>query len=389
MEGHPRAGFGQDLFQGGWLWTHQSPKKDWPKGVQTQVGVHGNNRVYLVDDFVPEDWATASPLSFNLLGKTVSYTVDLTKVPCGVVACLYFVQNLKPDSSSNYCDIQTGGCFELDIMEANNVAWEVSTHTQTGKDFDGTCNVMGCSNNVGRYPFTNSGQETHKLYGPGAYIDTRMLFQVRADISTDGYMQVTLSQDGNRSLTVFNRTLAGNIPDIPEKDFQDWRGYPKQQGVPEDAARRTVEAMRKGVRLVLSVWSTADTHWLDQTGCSHLHPSTRGTAAGADLVVYDLKIEPTEKPAAAGVAASAADPTAADCKGPGCRLKKFDARAVAAAGTAGRGLATAGMAAGLLAVAASAAALTALRRRALWGRWARTPVTTPLQRDEREDSAPE
>lgn len=378
VEGHPKAGFGQDLFQGGWLWTHASPQPDWPKGVQKQVGVHGNNRAYLVEDYVPKDWATASPLSLNLLGKTVSYTVDMTKVPCGVVACLYFVQNQKADSSSNYCDIQTNGCFELDIMEANSVAWETSTHVQTGKDFDGTCNEMGCSNNVGRYPYMFDGRETHKLYGPGAaIIDTRMLFQVRADVSTDGYMTVTLSQNGNRSLTVYNRTLSGNLPDISDEDAQDWKGYPKQQGVPADAAAKTVQAMKKGVRLVLSVWSTADTHWLDESGCSRLQPPTRGTAAGSDLVVYDLKIEPTPAPARGGAAA------ASDAE-PDLEIRKYDARVITLAGVAGHKLAVAGAVAGLLAAAVGLAVVVARGRSTHWGHRTWTQAATPLQSDEGE-----
>merc|ERR1719150_3544643 len=129
----------------------------------------------------------------------------MTRVPCGTIACLYFVENRNPGASSNYCDIKDGGCFELDIMEANSVAWEVSTHAQTGSAFDGSCNEMGCSTNIGRYPFTPDGETGAKLYGPGAYIDTHMLFQVQADISWDGYMKVTLTQNGNKSLVVYNR----------------------------------------------------------------------------------------------------------------------------------------------------------------------------------------
>jgi len=359
LDGHPKAGFGQDIFNSGISWSHQSPKEDWPGGVKRQIGIRGNNRLNLVDDYLLQDWATAAPISFDLLGKSVFYTVDMTNVPCGTLASLYFVENQHPGASSNYCDILKGGCYEIDIMEANSVAWEASTHVQTGDAFDGSCNEMGCSNNIGRYPFTPDGQKTTELYGPGAYIDTNMLFQVQADITMDGYMQVTLRQNGNKSLVVYNRTMAGNIPDIQEKDAHDWRNYPKQQGVPEDAARKTVEVMmQKGVRLVLSVWGDDDTHWLDHTGCIERR---RGTAADAQVKIYDLSISPTP-----GVAA--AEPA-----------QYFTKSAPVAAGNVVSHLAMVGTALGLLAAVTTALLVAGVRSRRAVG-WSRLQ-SMPLEVD--------
>lgn len=254
-------------------------------------GITGKQRMYLMEDAWVHDWFGAKYHVFNLLGKTVSYTVDLSQVPCGVAACLYFVANRKPGPASNYCDIQPdyGGCFEIDLMEANSAAYEASLHTEigTGKAFDGTCNMNGCAVNVGRYPFTKSGVHTGKLYGPGAdVINTHEPFQVEASVSKDGYMTVILSQ-GGRSLPFYNRTAAANTPGVGPGSAMhpDW--YPEPGGIHKDEAAKVVKAMKDGVRLVASVWAAGDTSWLDGTGCAG---QPHGNIWGSNFSISDFKI---------------------------------------------------------------------------------------------------
>jgi len=221
----------------------------------------------------------------------MGYTVDLSQVPCGVAACLYFVANRKPGPASNYCDIQPdyGGCFEIDLMEANSAAYEASLHTEigTGKAFDGTCNMNGCAVNVGRYPFTKSGVHTGKLYGPGAdVINTHEPFQVEASISKDGYMTVILSQGGRR-LPFYNRTAAANTPGVSQASAMHPTWYPEPGGIHKDEAAKVVKAMKDGVRLVASVWAASDTSWLDGTGCGG---QPHGNIWGSNFSISDFKI---------------------------------------------------------------------------------------------------
>jgi len=271
-------------------------------------GIAGKQRMYLMEDAWVHDWFGAKYHAFNLLGKTVSYTVDLSQVPCGVAACLYFVANRKPGPYSNYCDIQPdyGGCFEIDLMEANSAAYEASLHTEigTGKAFDGTCNMNGCAVNIGRYPFTKSGASTGQLYGPGAdVINMKEPFQVEASISKDGYMTVILSQ-GVRRLPFYNRTAAANTPGLSQGNamHKDW--YPDPGGIHKDEAAKVVKAMKDGVRLVASVWAGGDTSWLDGTGCGG---QPHGNIWNSNFSISDLKIVDTVP-----IATSTPEPAQAD-----------------------------------------------------------------------------
>eukprot|EP00419_Tripos_fusus_P000243 CAMPEP_0172691612 /NCGR_PEP_ID=MMETSP1074-20121228/24675_1 /TAXON_ID=2916 /ORGANISM="Ceratium fusus, Strain PA161109" /LENGTH=475 /DNA_ID=CAMNT_0013511709 /DNA_START=145 /DNA_END=1572 /DNA_ORIENTATION=- len=254
-------------------------------------GIAGKQRMYLMEDAWVHDWFGAKYHIFNLLGKTVSYTVDLSQMPCGVAACLYFVANRKPGPGSNYCDIQPdyGGCFEIDLMEANSVAYEASLHTELGTRtaFDGTCNMNGCAVNIGRYPFTKSGVHTGKLYGPGAdVINTKRPFQVEASVSKDGYMTVILLQGAQR-LPFYNRTSADNSPGLSPGSAMHHAWYPEPGGIHKGEADKVVKAMQDGVRLVASVWTASDTSWLDGTGCDG---QPHGNILDSKFSISDLRI---------------------------------------------------------------------------------------------------
>mmetsp|Transcript_99580 Transcript_99580/g.277222 ORF Transcript_99580/g.277222 Transcript_99580/m.277222 type:complete len:510 (-) Transcript_99580:118-1647(-) len=287
--GYQNAGFLNDLTPKmvndvGVSWT----KKD------RSIGIKGKQRMYLAKDIHAVDWALTEIIGFDLRGRTISFTVDLSNVPCGVAACLYFTENWEPQpGKSGYCDAQpeAGGCFELDIMEANQFAYESSVHTEaTGRDFNGKCNQNGCSNNIGRYPFTTEGTPTKKLYGPKSpLIDTRFPFQVYANVTADGYLSTSLTQNG-KWINVYNRYIAGNTPDVPVKDQLHPEKYPKPAGVPPEAAKATIKAMKdRGVRLVASMWTSQGMDWLDHGACQGKH----GDVHGAVVIWSDLKIEPT------------------------------------------------------------------------------------------------
>jgi len=283
FEGHPTAGWATDMpgTDHGWSWAQNGG-----------FGIQGKQRMYLMEDINAPSWWASKYVRFNLLGKTLTFTVDLSGVPCGVVACFYFVALWKPGPGSSYCDIQPnfGGCFEIDVMEANSHAYEASLHTDIGtrNAFDGTCNLNGCYVNVGKLPYTKSGLKTTDLYGPGAkVIDTTRAFQVTASVSEQGYMNVTLSQEG-RFLPHFNRTEAANIPGPGKQNHWKLEKYPKPGGISKAEAAKVVAAMKNGVRLVASTWTTADTNWFDGESCNG---QPHGDLRGAKISISGLKIE--------------------------------------------------------------------------------------------------
>ena len=76
----------------------------------------------------------------NLLGGSVEWDIDLSNVGCGCNAAIYMV--LMPGKNTNgvpnpgewgnyYCDANDVGgqwCPEMDMMEANNLAWHTTPH---------------------------------------------------------------------------------------------------------------------------------------------------------------------------------------------------------------------------------------------------------------------
>ena len=99
----------------------------------------GNSRGYLVVD---QQDGHSKYKYLNLLGKTLRFTADVSRVPCSVNAALYFVQ-MEQDrrNPEGYCDIQTSpSCTEIDVFEANQGAIQATIHTQRGLGGDGTCN---------------------------------------------------------------------------------------------------------------------------------------------------------------------------------------------------------------------------------------------------------
>mmetsp|Transcript_56101 Transcript_56101/g.111492 ORF Transcript_56101/g.111492 Transcript_56101/m.111492 type:complete len:421 (+) Transcript_56101:44-1306(+) len=285
IAGLPNAGWATDMpgYDHGWSWAKKG-----------SFGIQGKQRMYFMENIHANDWWGSKYVWFNLLGKTVTFTVDLSGIPCGVAACLYFVSYWNPGPDSKYCDIQPnfGGCFELDLMEANSHAYEASLHTEigSGKNFDATCNMNGCSVNVGRYPFTRSGLKSTEIYGPGAkVINTNKPFQVKATVSKDGYMTIVLSQEG-RILPHFNRTEAGNFPGVANQDAWKPEKYPTPGGISKVEAAKVVAAMKKGVRLVASTWTTADTSWLDGTACND---QPHGNIWDAKMGISNWKVQET------------------------------------------------------------------------------------------------
>jgi len=137
-----------------------------------------------------EDWNPNHFRRFQLLGKTLSFNVDLSQVGCACNIALYLIHGPARDWSGNpspgacpkspyYCDANRvcgQWCPEVDVMEANNHVFQTTPHrcdqpSATGRYSN--CDRRGCQ------------QSTRSLgdnaYGPGPQftIDTRKPFAVQ------------------------------------------------------------------------------------------------------------------------------------------------------------------------------------------------------------------
>ena len=121
--------------------------------------------------------------AWNLLGKRLSFTVDLSQAECGCNAAFYLVsmrQNAQPGKCGGdfYCDANSVcgvACAEIDLLEGNRHAF----HT-TVQDKEGTGSGLGGT--FGTRAFDASA------YGPGPAhtIDTTQPFRVSAYFDTSG-----------------------------------------------------------------------------------------------------------------------------------------------------------------------------------------------------------
>lgn len=91
----------------------------------------------------------SSKTSFNLIGGSIEFDMDSTRVNAEVNANLYFVSMEGANCGGDcYCDIQENGspiCMELDVIETNgNCAFASTWHTVGGFG-GGGCDAGGCA----------------------------------------------------------------------------------------------------------------------------------------------------------------------------------------------------------------------------------------------------
>ena len=177
------------------------------------IRVQGDSRVYLVRDPSRRMWDEHTYIRLDL-SKGFSFTVDLSNVPTGCLACVYLVAMPDPtDGWSQYCDMAENvrpgldgeKCIEIDLLEANSVAMQAAIHTETDGEFgSGRCDRNGCFSHVGG---PKAPDEFQAQYGPGSQtIDSHLPFELSAQVDSIGALSVTLSQ-GGRSFTSFDRCV--------------------------------------------------------------------------------------------------------------------------------------------------------------------------------------
>jgi len=127
-------------------------------------------------------------LTWNLLGKTLSYNVDMSKVGCGCNAAFYFVtmpSRVKTKCGDYYCDANAvcgSNCAELDIQEGNSHAWASTPH----------------------HAYDPKGCEKHPdNYGPGKAVDpARGPMNIQVTFASDGSTMTTNIKQNGQTVTI-------------------------------------------------------------------------------------------------------------------------------------------------------------------------------------------
>jgi len=213
-----------------------------------RVVPHMNGRAYFANECRPGVYDHTQYLAFNLLGKTVRYTTDISGLACGCNAAFYLTSMRRNSHASQcsdyYCDANNvcgESCAEIDLQEANMHSWHSTLHTRT--DHSG----LGAGYGGGGAGWSGPRDWTSAEYGPGARcIDTSRPFDVAVSFPADAGcqltgMQVTLSQKGH------DCPLSVNIGNY--------------NGMSELSA-----ALGAGMTPIVSYWSAADMLWMDGQG---------------------------------------------------------------------------------------------------------------------------
>jgi hypothetical protein len=178
----------------------------------------------------------------NLIGKTITFTVDVSSTTCSCNAAFYLVQFPSGSSNSFYCDAQGSGsslCNEIDLFEANTHAFQATIHNCLSP---GNPCQWGCAWNV----------KSANGYGPNAgTINTNQPFQVAMSFigsgSTLQTIGVRLTQNGksmenfytDSSCTLSSKYISGLSSAVSSGEFV----------------------------LAMSYWSSSGMSWLD--GCTN------------------------------------------------------------------------------------------------------------------------
>jgi len=230
------------------------------------------------------DWDPRSFKLFRLLGRTLTYTVDLSKVGCACNLALYLVPlpARGPSGSpsrgtcsyvSYYCDANAAcgnWCPELDVMQANKYVFAATPHKCDAPSSNGHyshCDREGC------------GQNTNTMgvmdYGPGKLytIDTTRPFDVHTDFYGSGELAAGAAFTGMQT-----RLVQGSNQLV--LDHSSCRSY-----LPNLAG-----SMAAGMSLRIAYWGDDPDKmsWLDNPPCRS-GKSCGGSNAG-DAVISYIKV---------------------------------------------------------------------------------------------------
>jgi hypothetical protein len=233
-----------------------------------------------------------------LKGQEFTFDVELSTLPCGFNAALYFVGMSEneggAENGTKYCDAQAVGgtfCSEMDIMEANTQAQQYTTHAcidtcgsySEASACKGTghpstvCDQSGCGLNPFRYgPGTTYNVETNHVdwYGPSAkfQLDSSKPFTVVTQFHTSDDMLTNISrfyiQSGKRidlpPLYVLPPTDGSHMGAFSEPQITDhfcsdiydrWDGNAKNTPLTQMGKN-----MENGMVLAMSAWYAKESY---------------------------------------------------------------------------------------------------------------------------------
>lgn len=237
------------------------------------ISLSKNARAYISANKCAGQYDPSMYMNFKLANKKISYTADISKVPCACNAAFYLVSILPGGSAGDggdfYCDangVNGEWCPEMDIMEANVVTSASTPHrcSGTGPNNWSNCDGGGCSRNI----YKLSGESAFG-YGGGHTIDTSKTFRVESSYIMNGDVLgsiiTTYSQDG-RSYTITHDDACGG-------------GY---------VAGMTT-AINSGMVVTMSLWGSdaATMSWLDQPPCG----GESCPDSGVEFHVTDIVVE--------------------------------------------------------------------------------------------------
>mmetsp|Transcript_111963 Transcript_111963/g.361469 ORF Transcript_111963/g.361469 Transcript_111963/m.361469 type:complete len:806 (-) Transcript_111963:301-2718(-) len=213
-------------------------------------------------------WDPNSFARFQLLGRTLSFTVDLSRVGCACNLALYLVQEPALDWSGipsagscswspYYCDANMvcgQWCPEMDIMEANNRVFSSTPHkcnAPSDKGHYSACDRNGCGQ--------NTRDMDSQAYGPGGSyrIDTTRPF----DVHTTFHIGDTLASNVSSPVT----SCTGMITRLQQDGKEVVLDHPQCSSYLDGVS----DPMAAGMALRITYWgSDASTmSWLDQPPC--------------------------------------------------------------------------------------------------------------------------
>jgi len=223
-----------------------------PVEVKSKIAVvpHMKSRAYFAEGCTAGEYDHKRYANVKLLGKTISYTVDVSSVGCGCDAQVHLVPMRHSSEKSKCKDFFCGPsqkhlcgetCFTIRLQDANQYSWFTSLHLED----DPRGKSIGYGGKERRD--WNSTQ-----YGPGAScIDTTWPFRVAVSflVNDEGTLEsvkLTLSQ----AKSSCNLTAKIDMYILGTRD-----------GLQELSA-----ALEKGVTPVVSYWNDDSLLWMDGLG---------------------------------------------------------------------------------------------------------------------------
>mmetsp|Transcript_136842 Transcript_136842/g.266170 ORF Transcript_136842/g.266170 Transcript_136842/m.266170 type:complete len:772 (+) Transcript_136842:48-2363(+) len=232
------------------------------------------SRAYFAEQCNAGTYSNEDYLALNLLGKTLRYTTDLSGAGCGCNAAMYLTslkQNTNPSECHDYyCDANNvcgQSCAEIDIQEANQVAWHSTLHSASDR--------FGVGGGYGGGDGWNGARDWNAAqYGPHAScIDTTAPFEVAVSFPISGpggtltAMLIKLTQQG-RSCPL---TLS----------LGSYKGMTELS-----------QALQKGMTPIISYWSSDKMLWMDGKGTDQQGPcaADKASACGHSVKFYNFSV---------------------------------------------------------------------------------------------------